>query len=271
MTDVAHHRQELKPREIGSFNTIGVIALFRMEVDRFLRVPMDSFLGPLASVLLIYMIFALAFGGDDRVINGVPYLHFLVPGLLIMVMAQGAFNNTSTSLTAAKMRGNIVDILMPPLSPFEILLAFVAAGVLRGLMAGAFCFAVMIPFISFSAFHPLHALFFGVMGAMMMALLGMIISLRTGRFEWSVALTSFVIMPLMLLSGIFYSIRILPPLWQEIVHMNPFFFMVDGFRYGIIGYADANLLNGASLLIVINFGLLIYCYALLLVGYRGKV
>ena len=271
MTDVARHGQDLKPRAIGSFNTIGVVALFRMEVDRFLRTPMDSFLGPLVSVLLIYTIFSLVFGGEGRGIDGVPYLHFLVSGLLIMAMAQGAFNNTSTSLTAAKMRGNIVDILMPPLSPFEILLAFVAAGVLRGLMVGAICLSVMIPFISFSMFNPLEVLFFGVMGTMMMALLGMIISLRTGRFEWSVVLTSFVIMPLMLLSGVFYSIKVLPPLWQEIVHMNPFFFMVYGFRHGVTGYADASLLNGASLLIVINFGLLIYCYALLLVGYRGKV
>lgn len=270
MTESSPELQELAVRKIGPFNMIGVITLFQKEVGRFTNVFMQTLIAPMITTLLFYVVFALAFGGEARMIGDVRYMDFLVPGLIMMSMAQNAFANTSSSLLISKIQGNIVDLLMPPLSPFEIMIAFISAGIARGLLVGLACFSVLFIFIPLNNLSPLTMLLFGILGSMMMASLGVLAGLYCEKFDGLAAVTNFIITPLTFLSGTFYSIKSLPQAWQDMIQINPFFFMIDGFRYGMIGHADSNLLNGASILIIMNFGLLIFTYSLLLTGYKVK-
>lgn len=270
MTDKQHAAQGLRVRNIGPFNTIGVMTLIRKEVARFLNVYMQTLLAPMVTTLLFYMVFGITLHKSNAMIGDMPYLEFLAPGLIMMSVAQNAFANTSSSLMISKVQGNIVDLLMPPLSPFEIMLAYVTAGILRGLYVGVGCFIVLIFFVPLDNLHLPTILLFGVLGSMMMALLGIITGIFAEKFDGLAAITNFIIMPLTFLSGTFYSINALPPFWQEIIHMNPFYFMIDGFRAGIIGVSDSSLLKGSTVLFVTNFGLMIYAYALLLTGYKFK-
>jgi ABC-2 type transport system permease protein len=188
----------------------------------------------------------------------------------MMSMVQNAFANTSSSLMLSKVQGNIVDLLMPPLSPFEILIGYVVAGMIRGVAVGLACMAIVI------LFSPVHIqsicamIGYGVLGTLLMSTMGVAAGLWSEKFDQLAAITNFIVVPLTFLSGTFYSIHSLSPTWQAIAQMNPFFFMIDGFRYGMTGHLESGMWNGLTLLIVYNFGMLLFCYSLILTGYKTR-
>ena len=258
------------PRHIGAVNWIGLQTLFEKEVARFLKVHMQTVWAPIVTTILYFMVFNLAFGGEARMINGVPYMQFLIPGLIIMSMVQNAFSNTSSSLVISKIQGNIVDILMPPLSNLELCVGMVAGGVTRGVCLGVMSVTVM----AFVAHLPIHnvwlIIIFAVLGSMMMSSMGIIAGIWADKFDHIAAFTNFFVMPMTFLSGTFFSLQDLPPVWQKIALLNPFFYLIDGFRAGFIGTSDTNIVQGLIILIGFNIALFATSLFMLVKGYKIK-
>lgn len=258
------------PHNPGVVNSIGLWTLYAKEVRRFLKVYMQTIIAPVITTLLFYMVFAVAMGGDHRMMGDISYIAFLAPGLIMMGMAQNAFANTSSSLVIAKVQGNIVDLLMPPLSTTELMVGLVAGGISRGLVVG------LATWLTFACFMPLMPPYVGimgyhaVMGTMLMALLGVIGGVWAQKFDHLAAVTNFIITPLTFLSGTFYSTRQLPENWQFIAHINPFFYMIDGFRYGLTGHHDGNLMVGMMVTAGVNIGLAGLCWGMIAKGYKLK-
>lgn len=230
----------------------------------------QTVMAPVISTLLFYLVFSLALGGATRTTHGISTMAFLVPGLIMMSMAQNAFANTSSSLVISKVQGNIVDVLMPPLTPAEFALGYLLGGVVRGLVVGVASILVMLLLAPISFEHPAFILFHGLMGSMMLALLGMIGGIWSMKFDHLATVTNFIIMPATFLSGTFYSSSQLPEFWKFLAHLNPFFYMIDGFRYGFIGLADSNLIHGIIMMIAVNLLLWIVCLSMLKTGYKLK-
>jgi len=257
-------------RRMGRVNWRGLWTLYMKEVRRFLNVYTQTLLAPMVTTLLFLAVFTLALGGGGREVGGVPFASFLAPGLIMMAMVQNAFANTSSSLVIAKIQGNIVDVLMPPLSPLELTLGFAGGGVTRGLVVGCAVALGMWLFVPVGLHNPLFILYHGVMASLMLALLGMIGGIWAEKFDHIAAVTNFVITPFSFLSGTFYSIERLPETWQVVAHFNPFFYMIDGFRYGFIGHADGNLLLGLGVMAGFNLFLCAVTYRMFATGYRLK-
>lgn len=252
-------------------NWIGISALIRREVGRFISVYLQTIIAPVMTTCLFYIIFTLAFDGlAGRGVAGVPYMQFLVPGLIMMAMAQNAFANTSSSLVIGKVQGTIIDVLMPPLAPWEILTGYMVGGVLRGLTVGLVCVIVLVPFADLSVTNPSALIIYGVLGTGMLALLGIIGGIWAEKFDHIAAVTNFVVTPMTFLSGTFYSIDRLTPFWQNIAHANPFFFMIDGFRSGFIGIHDMPASTGILVLVGVNIALWVIALTMLRKGYRIK-
>lgn len=260
----------LAPRIIGPINWIGLATLTRKETERFLVVYSQTIVAPVVTTLLFYLVFSLALGGNGRMVGDVPYMTFLAPGLIMMAMAQNAFANTSSSMVISKVQGNIVDVLMPPLSVTEFATGYALGGVARGMMVGAVSIFVLAFFAHFSFHAPLLILFHGIMGSMMLALLGLIGGIWSMKFDHLAAVTNFIIMPATFLSGTFYRAESLPDFWRFLCHLNPFFYMIDGFRYGFIGLADSPLLTGVLVMLAANLVLWFVCTAMLKSGYKLK-
>jgi ABC-2 type transport system permease protein len=251
-------------------NWLGVRTLYAREVRRFLKVYTQTLLAPIVTTLLFMAIFALALGGAVRQVAGVPFLEFLAPGLIMMAIAQNAFANTSSSIMVSKVQGNIVDILMPPLTAHELTLCMVMGGATRGVLVGllvALAMSAVVPFqlhhIGFMAFH-------AGMASIMLSSLGLIAGIWADKFDQMAGVTNFVITPLAFLSGTFYSIQRLPEAVQVAAHLNPFFYMIDGFRYGFIGHADGSLTAGIVVLLGFNLALWAVCYRMFKTGYKLK-
>ena len=260
----------IEPRFIGQFNRIGLMTLVKKEVGRFLNVYMQTIIAPVVTTLLFYTVFALAFGGITQMIGEIPYLVFLAPGLIMMTMVQNAFSNTSSSIVISKVQGNIVDVLMPPLSATEIYIGFILGGLLRGLCVGLCAGIVMSLFVPIHIHSIPYIIGFAVMGTMMLASLGLAGGIWSEKFDHIAAVTNFLVTPLTFLSGTFYSIERLPEVWQTVAHYNPFFHMIDGFRYGFIGQADGSPLVGLMFLAAINVLLMVVCLRMLKTGYKIK-
>lgn len=258
------------PRHLGAVNWLGVWTLYLKEVRRFLKVQFQTVFAPVVTTLLFLAIFALALGRAVQVIHGVPFMEFLAPGLVMMAMMQNAFANTSSSIIIAKVQGNIVDILMPPLSPLEQTLAVALGGVSRGLVVGLSVAAAMAIFVPLHFAHPGLMLFHALMASLMLALLGMIGGIWADRFDHMAAVTNFIITPLSFLSGTFYSIERLPETFHFLALINPFFYLIDGFRYGMIGAADGPVAVGAAVVAAVNAGLLAVTYWMFRSGYKLK-
>ncbi len=258
-------------RRIKGINHIGLYTLVRKEVERFLKVYTQTLIAPAITTLLFYTVFALAFGGLERKMdNGLSYLDFLAPGLVMMAMAQNAFSNTSSSLVISKIQGNIVDLLMPPLSAGEILTGYLVGSVIRGLAVGSATLALLYVFVPLP-FHAVIAILgFAVLGTWMMGALGLIAGIWSEKFDHIAAFTNFIVTPLTFLSGTFYRIDILPQPWDLAAHLNPFFYMIDGFRYGFIGQADGSVLAGVMLLVTLNTALTVLAYKMFKSGYKIK-
>lgn len=259
-----------KPRHMGRINKVGLQTLYEKEVRRFTSIYTQTIAAPVITTLLFFMVFSLALGGAMRMVGDIPYLEFLVPGLVMMSMAQNAFANTSSSILIAKMQNNIVDVLMPPLSPLELTIGYVAAGITRGLMVGAATGLVLSLLAGASVAHPLLLAAFAVQGSMLLSSLGVITGIWSDKWDHMNAVTNFIITPLTFLSGTFYSIKRLPEVWQVAAHFDPFFYMIDGFRYGFIGQADSPVWLGMAVLSVINIALALACYWCFKTGYRLK-
>ena len=223
--------------------------LFRKELLRFVKVAVQTIGAPVLTALLYLVIFGHVLEGRLQVYEGVRYTAFLVPGLVMMSLLQNAFANSSSSLMQSKMTGNIVFVLLPPISYAEFFAAYVAAAAVRGLVVGAGVLAVTVAFAGLRFAAPLWALAFALAGALLLGALGLIAGIVSDKIDQLAAFQNFVIMPLTFLSGVFYSIHSLPPFWQRLSHANPFFYMVDGFRYGFFGVADFP--PAASLAIVV--------------------
>lgn len=251
-------------------NWIGLRTLYMREVRRFSKVYTQTIMAPVVTTLLFLAVFSLALGGEHRVVAGLPFVQFLAPGLIIMAIAQNAFANTSSSIMVSKIQGNIVDILMPPFTANELWLALVMGGASRGIAVGLAVGVAMTFFVDLGLYAPGYILFHALMASVLLSQLGMIGGIWAEKFDHMAAITNFFITPLAFLSGTFYSIERLPETFQAIAHFNPFFFMIDGFRYGVIGHADGNLTAGLVVMIAINVVLWLVSTRMLHSGYKLK-
>jgi ABC-2 type transport system permease protein len=229
--------------------------LFYKEVLRFWKVSFQTVAAPVLTAVLYMLIFGHVLQGHVKVYNDVSYTSFLVPGLVMMSVLQNAFANSSSSLVQSKIMGNLVFVLLTPLSHWSWFVAYVGSSVTRGLAVGVGVFAVTSFFGTPAFVAPLWILVFAVLGAAMLGALGVIAGLWAEKFDQMAAFQNFVIMPMTFLSGVFYSIHSLPAFWQRVSHLNPFFYMIDGFRYGFFGVSDASpwlslAIVGGALLIV---------------------
>ena len=260
-----------KPTLTG-VNMVGLQTLYIKEVKRFFKVQMQTVWAPAITTLLYLVIFTVALGRSGRTVLGVPFADFIAPGLIMMAMLQNAFANASFSLLVGKMQGTIVDYLMPPLSTGELIAGLVGAAVTRAVLVGCAVWLVMLPWpgVHVAVSDPLSLVYFGFMGSLMLALMGLLTSMWASKFDHSAVVTNFVVAPLSLLSGTFYAIDQLSPAFRAASHLNPFFYIISGFRHGFLGASDSPLLIGAVVLLMINVALYATCYALLRSGWRIK-
>ncbi len=218
----------------------GFYTLFHKEWLRFWKVSVQTILAPILTVLLFLVVFAYSLSGRVEIFPGVDYAAFLVPGLAMMSVLQNAFANSSSSLMQSKMTGNIVFVLLPPFSHQEFFGAYLLAAIARGMVVGAGVFIATVWFVDLRLERPLWAAAFALAGSGVMGALGIIAGIHSDKVDELAAFQNFIILPLTFLSGVFYSIQSLPPLWQAASHLNPIFYMVDGFRYGFFGASDVS-------------------------------
>ena len=267
--------------QISGINRIGLWSLYMKEVRRFLKVQLQTIWAPAVTTLLFLVIFTVALSGSsgrgNRLILGVPFGTFVAPGLIMMAMMQNAFANSSFSLLAGKIQGTIIDLLMPPLSEAELMIGIVGAAITRAIaVGGAVALAIFLwPGVSLTVSHPWAIVWFGLMGASLLALLGLLASIWGEKFDHNAAITNFVVAPLSLLSGTFYVISNLAPAFQSISRANPFFYMISGFRFGFLGKSDIGDTNhavfGAAVAMgVLNLVLAFIAYRLLKSGWKLK-
>ena len=244
--------------QITGINRIGLWSLYIREVRRFLKVQMQTIWAPAITTLLFLVIFTVALGRQGREVLGVPFGTFVAPGLVMMGMMQNAFANSSFSLLAGKMQGTIIDLLMPPISEAELMLGIVAGAITRAVMVGCTVSLAMwlYPGVELSVAHWWAVIWFGLMGATMLAIFGLLTSLWAEKFDHNAAVTNFIVAPLSLLSGTFYVISNLAPVFQTISRANPFFYLISGFRYGFLGQSDIGNDNAHVVVAAIGVGVL---------------
>ena len=261
---------------ITGINRIGLWSLYIKEVRRFLKVQTQTIWGPAVSTVLFLVIFDVALGRGDRSVLDVPFADFIAPGLIVMAMMQNAFANSSFSFLSGKIQGTIIDLLMPPLSEGELMAGIVGAAMTRAVAVGFVVAGAMLlyPGVNLAMAHPWAVVWFGLMGALMLSLLGLVASIWAEKFDHNAAVTNFVIAPLAMLSGTFYIIDRLAPAFQSVSRANPFFYVISGFRYGFLGQSDigdgtAVMLAGLGLL-ALNAVLAFVTYRLLVSGWKIK-
>ncbi|MDH5189231.1 MAG: ABC transporter permease [Rhodospirillaceae bacterium] len=257
-------------QNISGHNWLGVYTLYMREVRRFIKVYTQTIIGPIVTTLLFLAIFALSIGSAIKVVGDVAFIQFLLPGLIMMAIVQNAFANTSSSIMISKVQGNIVDTLMPPFNAHELTFALAMGGVTRGVMVGFVVAVVTSFFVPFQIFDFFYVAYYAVAASLMLSLLGLLGGVWSEKFDHIAGLTNFVVTPLSFLSGTFYSIHRLPEFFQMAAHFNPFFYMIDGFRYGFIGYSDASLTTGMVVVALMDLALWIACWAMFKTGYRLK-
>ncbi len=262
---------------IGRVNWLGLWTLYMKEVRRFMKVQTQTVWAPAATTLLFLVIFTVAMGRGGREVLGVNFATFVAPGLIVMGMMQNAFANSSFSLMVGKMQGTLIDYLMPPLSEGEMMWALIGAAVTRSLLVGLALAGAMLvwPGVSLHVAHPWAVVWFGLNGSVLLALVGLLTSIWADKFDHNAAVTNFIIQPLSLLSGTFYVIDNLAPAFQAVSRVNPFFFVISGFRFGFLGRSDLGnsndaVLHGAVVLGVINLVLVVITYAVLRSGWKLK-
>ena len=257
----------LDPRGI---NWLGLWTLYCKEVRRFLAVSVQTLVGPLVTTLLYLTVFTVALGRSTTMIEGLPYMVFLAPGLTMMSMAQNAFANSSSSIQGSKSQGNMVDILLAPLTPAELAIGYALGGVTRGLAVGCVVGLTMWAFVPWHIYHPLTSLLFAIGACLMLSLIGIIGGIWAQKHDQITTFTHFVVTPAAFLSGSFYSIDRLPGIWHDVAMLNPFFYMIDGFRYGFIDHADADPGLGLAVISLASALLFWLTYRLFKTGYKLK-
>ena len=261
---------------ITGINRVGLFALYMKEVRRFLKVQTQTIWAPAFTTLLFLVIFTVALGREGREVLGVPFASFVAPGLIVMGMMQNAFANSSFSLLSGKMQGTIIDLLMPPLSPGELMAGILAAAVTRAILVGCTVALAMAlwPGVSLAVEHVWAVLWFGLMGSLMLATLGLATSIWAEKFDHNAAITNFIIAPLSLLSGTFYVIENLHGVFQMVSRANPFFYVISGFRYGFLGQSDIGDAGAVAAagggLLALNLVMAAAVYALLRSGWKLK-
>ncbi|HZR01951.1 MAG TPA: ABC transporter permease [Burkholderiales bacterium] len=246
----------------------GFLTLLYKELLRFWKVSFQTIAAPILSALLYLMIFSHVLRGRVEVYPGVTYGEFLIPGLAMMSLLQNSFANSSSSIIQSKITGNMVFVLLTPLSPFEMFSAYMLAAVARGMLVGlGVLFATMF-FIDVPVVHPLWALAFAICGGAILSALGMIAGIWADKFDQLAAFQNFIIVPLTFLAGVFYSVHSLPPFWQHASHLNPFFYMVDGFRYGFFGMGDVQPIRSFLVVAISLIALSTLTLKLLSSGYK---
>lgn len=257
---------------LSGVNWGGLKTLYIKEVRRFFKVQMQTVWAPAITTLLYLAIFTVALGRGGRTVMGVSFADFIAPGLIVMAMIQNAFANASFSLLVGKMQGNIVDYLMPPLSTGELIAGLVGAAVTRAFLVGFAVWLAMLlwPGVHVRVEHPQWIFWFGLMGATMLSFMGLLTSLWADKFDHAAAVTNFVVTPLSLLSGTFYSVHQLAPSFQAVSHANPFFYVISGFRFGFLGISDSPIVVGAAVLLILNIVLWAICYTLIRRGWKIK-
>lgn len=246
----------------------GFYTLFLKEWLRFWKVAVQTVLAPMLTSLLYLLVFSHTLRGTADVLPGVNYTQFLIPGLAMMAVLQNAFANSSSSLMQSKMQGNIVFVLLPPISHVEFFFAYLLAAIGRGLVVGTGMFLFTVWFVHVPVANPVWILVFALAGSGVMGTLGIIAGMHSGRVDELSVFTNFIILPLTFLAGVFYSIHSLPPFWQKLSYLNPIFYMIDGFRHGFFGRGDVS--PWLSLAIVSAVFAVISCWALWLIkiGYK---
>ncbi|MFW5633609.1 MAG: ABC transporter permease, partial [Erythrobacter sp.] len=261
---------------ITGINRVGLYSLYIKEVRRFLKVQTQTIWAPAVTTLLFLVIFSVALGREGREVLGVPFASFVAPGLIVMGMMQNAFANSSFSLLSGKIQGTIIDLLMPPLSPGELMAGIVAAAVTRAIAVGCTVALAMVlwPGVTLHLAHVWAIAWFGLMGSVMLALFGLATSIWAEKFDHNAAITNFVIAPLSLLSGTFYVIENLAPAFQAVSRANPFFYVISGFRYGFLGESDIGPASAvawaAAGIGAFNLVLALIVYAVLRSGWKLK-
>jgi ABC-2 type transport system permease protein len=251
-------------------NWIGAATLYKRETWRFLKVWNQTLVAPMITTTIFLAIFALALGGNARMVHGMHFVDFIAPGLIMMAMVQNAFANTSSSFMIAKLQGVIIDWLTPPLAAAELTIGFMLGGITRGLMVGCTVALAMSLFVHVGVHSLPHLLFFSVAATMMLSLFGIITGIFGNTPDQVAAITNFFVTPLSFLSGTFYSVQDLPVFFQHISHANPFFYMIDGFRFAMTGASDTNPMLGIAVLTASNLVLFLVAHTMFARGWRLK-
>jgi len=255
---------------MNRYNYLCFFTLIKKEVFRFLKVGIQTIIGPAISSLLFLAVFSLALGRSVNSINGIDLAYFIAPGLIMMTMLQNSFANSASSIGQSKFQGNIVDVLMAPLNNIELALGYIIGSVCRGIICGIVTSLGVLIFIPLEIYSLTHLIFFTFMGCIMMGSLGTIVGIWADKWDQQQGITNFIVLPLTFLSGTFYSIKRLPEFWQNVSSFNPFFYNIDGFRYAFTGVSDSSLIHGSIFLILINSFLIFFCYLMFSKGYKIK-
>jgi len=263
-------KYKIGTRRFGSINWIGAWTLYKKEVLRFLNVWIQTILSPLVSALLFLLVLSLAIGTDRGNVLGVPFVNFLAPGLVAMQVIQQSFSHSSSSFMIGKVQGNIVDILYAPLSAGEVTIAITLASVTRSIMIAFISICIFQIFIDLEIKNYFTLVAFTLLSSFILGALGIITGLWAEKFDNMATVTNFIIIPLSFLSGTFYTIEKLPSYLYAISKANPFFYMIDGFRYSFIGKSDGSLNVGLIYLTVLSFVIWMIAYLLFKKGYKIK-
>jgi len=270
MNKPSSHAYQYGNRRFEGVNWLGFWTLYLREVRRFTSVYTQTILAPLATAVLFMAVFAFAFSNQRAAVDGIPFVMFMAPGIVMMSVIQNAFANTSSSILISKVQGNIVDTLMPPLSPLELTAGFALGGATRGVIVAITTSLLLFSFIGLNIIHPFWAIFFVVNAGLLLAMIGMAAGIWSEKFDHMAAVTNFVITPLSFLSGTFYSINVLPDPWVTLSLYNPFFYIIDGFRFSVLGQSDADPITGTIVLISMNIILGFFCWFMFKRGYNLK-
>ena len=264
------NKYKIFEKKFGFVNWIGFWTLYKKEVLRFLKVAIQTVVSPLVTSLLFLMVLSLAIGNERGGALGFPFITFLAPGLIAMQIIQQGFSHSSSSIMIGKIQGNIVDILYAPLSPGEVTLATILAAVTRSIIIAVVSIIVFSFIIDLKIHNLFYIFIYTFLGSFILGAIGFIIGLWAEKFDNMASATNFIIVPLSFLSGTFYSIKKLPDILQRISEWNPFFYIIDGFRYGFLGVADGSLKFGLSYLIVLSGITWFVSYILFKKGYKIK-
>lgn len=261
---------EMGARRFGRVNWLGMVTLVEREIRRFMAVWAQTVMAPLVNAVLLLAVFSMAVGSRRGDVMGEPFLHFIAPGILMMTVIQNAFANTSSSILVAKVQGNIIDTLMPPLSAIEMLVGYLTGALARGLFVAIPVLFLMIGIMGTGLAHPIWLVVFLVLGASFMGGLGIIAAIRAIKFDQVATISNFVITPATFLSGTFYSIEVLPPVLQWLSHINPFFYLIDGVRYAVLGVSDSSPWIGLLVCSLASLGVCGLSWRWFNTGYRLK-